>query len=203
MKVDFGKPFLGQPHVVGAGAQVGQGVCGVAGHAHGVGVCKGFKFCRGVGSDPAGAGVLAAFHAHVAVVFAFEAVLHHLKLQLANGAQQHVAAHFGLEHLNGTFFSQLGQALLELFGAQRVFKHHGHKQLWRKKGQTGELQAHTAVGDGVAQLNAAVGGKAHNVSGIGLVHRLAPLAHKGHHRGGAQFFSGALHFELHAGVVAA
>jgi len=45
-------------------------------------------------------------------------VLHHFKLQLAHRAQQHVAAHLGLEHLDRTFFAQLGQALLQLLGAQ-------------------------------------------------------------------------------------
>ena len=60
------------------------------------------------------------------------------------------------------------------------------------------MQVDAAVGNGVAQLHAAVGGKAHDVAGIGLFHRLAALAHKGHHAGGAQLFGGAHDLEFHA-----
>ena len=47
-------------------------------------------------------------------------------------------------------------------------------------------------------------GEADDVARVGLVHRLTALRHKGHHRGRAQFFAGALHLHLHArGVLAA
>ena len=94
--------------------------------------------------------------------------------------------------------TQLRQALLQLLGAQRVLQHHRHEQLGRKKRQSGELQVDRAIGDGVAQLHAAVGGEAHNVARIGFVDGLAALAHEGHHAGRAQLFGGALHLQLHA-----
>jgi hypothetical protein len=53
-----------------------------------------------------------------------------------------------------------------------------------KKGRPVNCSANAAVGDGVAQLHPAVGGETHDVAGIGLVHRLAPLAHEGDHAGG-------------------
>ena len=52
-------------------------------------------------------------------------------------------------------------------------------------------------GDGVAQLHAAVGGKADDVARIGFLHGFAALAHEGDDAGGAQLFGGALHFHLH------
>ena len=85
-----------------------------------------------------------------------------------------------------------------MLGAQRVFEHHRHKHLGRKKRQAGVLQVDRAVGNRVAQLHAAVGGKADDVTGIGFFHRLAALAHKGDHAGGAQLFGGADDLELHA-----
>jgi hypothetical protein len=197
VEVDLGKALLGQAHVVRAGAQVGQRVGRVVRHAQRVGVLELAQLGRGVGRDPARAGVLAAFQAHVAVVLGLQAVLHHLELQLAHGAQQHVAAGVGLEDLDGAFLAQLHQALLQLLGAQRVLQHHGHEQLGREEGQAGELQA-GAVGDGVAQLHAAVDGEADDVAGVGLVHRFAALAHEGHHAGRAQLLAGALHLHLHA-----
>ena len=71
---------------------------------------------------------------------AFQAVLHHFELQLADGAQQHRAADLGAEHLDRAFFAELGQALLQLLGAQRVLQHHGHEEFGREEGQAGELQ---------------------------------------------------------------
>ena len=124
-------------------------------------------------------------------------MLHHFKLQLTNRAQEHRPAHLGFEHLDGTFFTQLLQAGLQLFGAQRVFQDHGHEHLGGEKRQTGELQGRT-VGDGVTELHATVGGEANDVTRIGLVHRFASLAQKCHHRGGAQFFAAALYFQFHA-----
>ena len=185
VEVDFGKALLRQSHVVRGCTQVGQGVGRIACHAQRVGIDKRGQLLRCVGGDPAGTGVLAAFQADVGVVLAFESVLHHFKLQLANGTQQHVATGLGAKDLDRAFFAQLGQALLQLLGAQRVFQHHRHEHLRRKEGQAGELQSHAAVGDGVAQLHAAVGGKADDVTGISLFHRLAPLAHEGDHAGWA------------------
>jgi hypothetical protein len=152
MEMDFWKPLLRQPHVVLRGGQKRQRVGGIPRHARRVGVDEGGEFGRGVGGDPARAGVLAAFQADVRVVFTFEAVLHHLKLQLPHRTEQHVAAHFRAEHLDRAFFPQLRQALLQLFGAQGVAQHDGHEQFRRKKRQAGELQVDAAVGDGVAQL---------------------------------------------------
>jgi hypothetical protein len=68
----------------------------------------------------------------------------------------------------------------------------------REEGQAGELQRR-AVGDGVAQLHAAVRGEADDVARVGLVHRFAALAHEGDHAGGAQLLGRALHAHLHAG----
>ena len=132
------------------------------------------QFCRRVGGDPTRAGVLAVFQTHIAVVLGFQAVLHHLKLQLTHGAQQHGAAGFGLEHLNGTFLAQLVQALLQLLGAQWVFQNHRHEHLGCKKGQAGKLQRRS-VGDGVTQLHAAMCCESDDVTSIGFVHRFAPL----------------------------
>ena len=125
-------------------------------------------------------------------------MLHHFKLQLPHCAQEHIAAHLGLENLDRTFFAQLRQALLQLLGTQRVFEYHGHKHLGRKKRQAGVLQVDRAIGNRVAQLHPAVGGKAHNVAGISLFHCFAALAHKSYHAGGAQLFGGAHYLELHA-----
>ena len=55
-----------------------------------------------------------------------------------------------------------------------------------------------SVGDGVAKLHAAVGGKADDVARVGFIHSFAPLAQEGDYAGGAQFFGGALYLELHA-----
>src|SRR3990167_151997 len=197
MEVDLRKPLLRQPHVVRAGEEVGQGVGSVVRHAQGVGVFELAQLGWRVGGDPARAGVLAALQPHVGVVLGLESVLHHLELQLSHGAQQHVAARVGLENLDRAFLAQLGQALLQLLGAQRVFQHHGHEHFGREEGQAGELQA-GAVGDGVAQLHAAVRGEADDVAGVGFFDGLAALAHEGDHAGGAQFLGGALHLELHA-----
>ena len=127
-------------------------------------------------------------------------MLHHFKLQLAHSAQQHVAAHLGLEDLDGTFFAQLGQALLQLFGTQRVLEHHGHEHFGREEGQAGVHQVDAAIGDGVAQLHAAMGGKAHDVTRVGFFHRLAALAHEGHHAGGAQLFAVRMTLSFMPGV---
>jgi hypothetical protein len=68
-------------------------------------------------------------------------VLHHFELQLADRAQQHRPADLGAEHLDRAFLAELGQALLQLLGAQRVLQHHHHEQLGREEGQAGVLQA--------------------------------------------------------------
>ena len=125
-------------------------------------------------------------------------MLYHLKLQLPHRAEQHIAAQFWPEHLDGTFLAKLCQTLLQLFGAKRVLQHHRHEHFRCKKGQAGVEQVHRAVGDGVTQLHTAVGGKAHDVTRVGLFHGLAALAHEGHHRRGAQLLGGAHDFELHA-----
>ena len=127
-------------------------------------------------------------------------MLHHFKLQLPHGTQQHRTTCFRFEHLNRTFFTQLVQTLLQLFGAQWVFQNHRHEHFGCKKRQTSELQRRS-IGDGVAQLHTTVGGETNDVARIRFVHRFAPLRQEGHHRGGAQLFGGALHFELHAGFV--
>jgi hypothetical protein len=72
-----------------------------------------------------------------------------------------------------------------------------------KKGRPGVLQVQRAVGDGVAQLHAAVGREADDVARVGLVDRLAPLREEGDHRRRPQFLGGALHLQLHAGRVLA
>ena len=89
---------------------------------------------------------------------------------------------------------------MQLLGAQRILQDDGHEKFGREKRQAGELQIR-AVGDGVAQLYATVRGEADDVARIGFVHRLTPLAQKRDHAGGAQFFGGALHLELHARCV--
>ena len=58
-----------------------------------------------------------------------------------------------------------------------------------------------AVGDGVAQLHAAVRGESNDVPGISFFNSFAPLAEKRHHRGGPQFFGAALYLEFHAGRI--
>ncbi|MNT45398.1 hypothetical protein D3C72_1819820 [compost metagenome] len=105
-------------------------------------------------------------------------MLHHFKLQLAHRAQQHVAADIGPEDLDGTFFTQLHQALLQLFGTQWVLQHHGHEHFGCKERQARELQAR-AIGDGVAQLHAAMDGEADDVASVGLINRFAALGHEG------------------------
>ncbi|MPM42898.1 hypothetical protein SDC9_89570 [bioreactor metagenome] len=197
MEVNLRETFLRQPDVIRAGAQIGQRICGIARHAQWIGVLELAQFGRGVGRNPARAGVLAAFQANVAVVLGVQAVLHHFKLQLADGAQQHVAAGFGLEDLDGAFFAQLHQALLKLLGAQGVLQHHGHEEFRCEEGQAGELQVRP-VGDGVAQLNTAMDGEADDVACVGFFHGFPALAHEGDDRGGAQFLAGALHLHLHA-----
>ena len=89
---------------------------------------------------------------------------------------------------------------MQLFGSQRVFQQHRHEQLWRKKRQASELQV-AAIGDGVAQLHATVGGETNDVACKRFFNRFAPLAEKRHHRRRAQFLGAALHFEFHAGRV--
>ena len=123
------------------------------GHAQGVGVFKLAQFGGGVCGDPAGTCVLAAFQAHVGVVLCFQAVLHHFKLQLAYSAQEHGAAGVGFEDLDGAFFAQLGQALLQLLGAQGVLEDHGHEQFRREEGQARELQIGD-IGSGAPELRA-------------------------------------------------
>ena len=125
-------------------------------------------------------------------------MLHHFELQLADSAEQHIAADFGPEHLDRAFFAKLRQALLQLLGAQWIFQHHGGEQFWRKEGQASELKIDRAIGDGVAELHAAVRRKANDVAGIGLVHRLPSLAHEGDNAGWPQFFCSAHDLELHA-----
>ena len=61
VEVDFREAFLRQAHVVGAGAEVGQGVGCVARHALRVGVAELAQLFRRVGTNPARACVLAAF----------------------------------------------------------------------------------------------------------------------------------------------
>ena len=165
-----------------------------------VGVGELAQFGGGVGGDPTRTGVTAVFQAHITVVLGPQTVLHHFKLQLTNSAQQHGATHFGFEHLNRAFFAQLLEAGLQLLGAQWVLQNHGHEQLGCEKRQAGELQG-CAIGDGVAQLHAAMRGEADDVAGKRFVHRFAALAQEGDHRGGAQLFGAALHLEFHAGFV--
>ena len=117
MEVDLGKALLRQTHVVGAGAQVGQGVGRVLSHAHGVGVHKLLQFFRRVGRDPAGAGVLAALQANVAVVFGFHTVLHHLELQLTDRAINLVEDAYDL----GIRFGELPDTRL---GARKILSNH-------------------------------------------------------------------------------
>ena len=86
---------------------------------------------------------------------------------------------------------------MQLFGSERVFQDHGHEQLGRKEGQTRKQQVST-ISNGVAQLHAAVSGKADDVARISFIHRFAALAQEGDHAGGAKLFTRTLHFEFHA-----
>ena len=76
-------------------------------------------------------------------------MLHHLELQLPDGAEQHQRAELWLEHLNGALLAQLREALLCCLLLSGFFSSTVWKQFWRKERQPGELQAGT-VGDGVA-----------------------------------------------------
>lgn len=120
MEVNLRKPFLREPHIVGAGAQEGQRVGGIVRHAQRVGVFEFAQLLWRIRGDPARARVLTAFQPDVAVVFGFQPVLHHLELQLADRAEQHVATGVGLEDLDGAFLAEFLQPLLQLLALERI-----------------------------------------------------------------------------------
>ena len=61
VEMDFWEALLRQADVIGAGAQKGQGVGRILGHALRISVHKLTQFSRAIGADPARAGILTAF----------------------------------------------------------------------------------------------------------------------------------------------
>src|SRR5690606_11397485 len=134
----------------------------------------------GLGGDPAGGGVLDALVVGVDVVLALEAVLHDLELELADGADDEVAADERLEDLDRALLGELLEALGEGLGLEGALEEDAAEELGGEAGDAGEAQE-LAGGEGVADLDGAVVGDPDDVAGVG---GLDDLAVAGHEHGG-------------------
>ena len=139
------------------------GVYRIQRHPMGVSVHEFFQLVGVVTRHPARQVEVAAHDAGLDAVLMLQPVGHHLKLQLADRAQQQQRPGNRAKYLNCAFFTQLRKPGSQLLGAQRVGHFNSAKHFWRKKRKARELQRF-AFGQRIAQLKHAVVWDANDVA---------------------------------------
>src|SRR3989344_1971161 len=197
MEAHRGPLFHDDLQDVAVGGEVYQVVVRVAGHVFGLllleiaprGVVREREPARGMD----GGLVVQGVHP----VFALQQLRHHLELQLADGAEERVAADEALEFLDRPLLAEFAQALLQLLGLDRVARARGAKQLRREIRNALEAQG-LALGEGIADLQLAVVVDADDVAGNGVVHAHAFVGEERARVGELDLASEALVLHLHA-----
>jgi uncharacterized protein len=146
----------------------------VVGDAVRVELDEALHFLRIVRGDPARGGVARGSEARFGAVFMPQPVGDDVELQAAGRSEQQRAARMRPEHLDGAFFTELGEPRAQLFAAQGIRDLHALEEFRREERQTGELQVF-AFGKRVAQLQHAVVGDADDIAGIGFLQQVAAL----------------------------
>ena len=112
-------------------------------------------------------------------VFAFEAILHDLELQRADGGEERNFLHriAQLEHLHDAFLQELFEALAELFEFAGIRIVQIRKALGREARDFAELDAGLG-GERVADAEFIMADEADDIAGEGVVDGLAILPEK-------------------------
>src|SRR5690606_1066271 len=162
-----GMPLLGKTQVDPGGSEVGEVSAAVDGQIFRHLGLELLDVLGGLGLHPAGSGDIDRLILGIHTVFVLQPIGHHIKLELAHRPHHHIVVGDGEEHLGGALFRQLLQPLVEGLGAQGVPQADTAEQLRGEVGYPGELEVFT-LGEGIADLNAAVVVKSDDIPGQGL-----------------------------------
>ena len=199
VKADVGEAVFDDFHFEGRVGQYRQRIGGVAGEAAGVGFYEFVERNRVVGRDPAGAGVRRGRHARFDAVLMLQTVRGHVELQTADRTEQHHRVAQWTEYLDRAFLAELHQAGAQLLGLERIDDLDDVEDFRREERQAGELKV-CAVGQRVAELDAAMRRDADDVAGVGFVEQLAALRQERNDVVGTELLAGALDLQAHAAL---
>ena len=149
----------------------------VLGHVLVFALLEKFELRRVVAFNPAGLVKVDRLPAALGVVFVLKAILYHLKLQLAYGADNLAAVELIDKQLRHAFVHQLLDAFVELLRLHRVGVFDVFEHLGRERRQAPEMNQ-LALGERVADFERAVVGQAHDVARPSLVDGALALCHK-------------------------
>ena len=130
-----------------------------------------------VAFDPAGLVEGDGFPTTLGIVFVLQSVLDDFKLELAYGANDFTPVKLVNKELGYAFVHELLNTLLELLGLHRVGILDVLKHFGREGGESAVMEEF-ALGEGVANLEGSVVGKADDVARPCLVYGSLALGHK-------------------------